>query len=318
MEKLAFRPRFGDKRFLPLVLALSGLTSYACDGGEEPGDADGIGGQDGTDIIVTPPSGGSGSGGGSNTGGTKGDNKPPFEVCDIGQGDVPDELLLIDDFNDGDGLFAGDGVSGTWYEYEDMTDGSQTPSWEEPGGIDEDGLALHVVGGGYSAWGSGNGLAFIYDPGRSQECLFDASNFDGVSFWIKGEVVDEESSAPEQDRGVIKVGFQEADVMPLEVGGRCDPLEGSCYDWHKTRISPTECWRRVSVAFADLEQDGWGLDGGELNLDELLNFNLEIAQGHTYDYWLDDVELWSGEPPAAEEVCENGVGGAGGEGGGAP
>lgn len=326
METLAFRPRLGGKTLLPLVLALSGLSSYACDGGEEPGDADGIGGQDGSDIIVMPPSGGSTSSGGTGSGGTATDDKPPFEACSLpGQGTTPEDALLLDDFEDGDAQILGNGLHGNWYAYDDMTDGSQTPSWDEStgwlpevGGIDEDGFALHAVGSGYTEWGSGQGMSFIWDASKSQECLFDATNFDGVSFWIKGEVDGSESAAIEADRGVIKLGFQEVDVVPQALGGECDEDEGSCYDWHKVRITPTECWQRISIPFEDFAQDDWGVDGGELDLDKILNFNLEIAQGHSYDYWLDDLELWSGEQPEAEEICDDGIGGAGGEGGGGP
>lgn len=325
MANLAFRPRLGRRAWLLLVLSVSSLVSYACGGEDEMDDADGIGGMGGGGIVVKPPTGGTSSDG---SGGSTANNKPAFASCSLpGQGTPPTGSMILDDFDDGDAVVLGDGRHGNWYEYDDETEGgSHTPTWDdepdgwlpEAGGIEEGGYALHTSGGGFTLWGSGQGLAPVWDDDKKQECLFDASGFDGVTFWIKGEIDGSESSAIEEDRGVLKVGFTEPDILPLEVGGRCDPDEGSCYDWHKARISLSACWQKVSIPFDQMEQDGWGLDGGELNTDEIVNLNLEIAQGNTFDYWLDQVEFFSGEPPEADEICDEGLGGAGGMGGGGP
>jgi len=317
MENLAFGVRFSRRTWAPLTFGLAGLAAYACGGAAEMEDADGLGGMGGSGIIVMPPSGGSENG----TGGAPVVEKPPFETCTLaGQGTTPSGSMVIDDFDDGDYELLGNGLHGTWYQFDDATDGTQSPSWDdaggwlpELGGLTDDGYALHVVGGGFTYWGSGQGMAPIWDEAIMQECLFDASGFDGLTFWIKGEIDGSESAAPEMDRGVVKVGFVEADIIPVEVGGRCTGESGDCYNWHKLRITPTACWRRLTIAFEDFQQDeGWGMDGGELNLDEVVNFNFEIAQGNTFDYWVDDIEFFSGEPPMFEEICDNGMGGAGG------
>jgi len=324
MEKLA--SNFGGpKRTWGLLLwATAGLASYACGQAEEPPDDDGLGGSGGG-IVVAPPSGGSGGTGGSGGSGGATVVLPPFESCSLpDQGTLPSagSSLMADDFDDGDELLLGNGLHGNWYDYDDDTGGTLAPSWDDEGGwlpalggIEPGGYALHTVGGGFTEWGSGQGISPIWDEGKSQECLFDVSQFDGMSFWIKGAVEDSTGAAVAQDRGVIKVGFLEADIIPVELGGRCSGEMGDCYDWHKVRISPTECWQHLSFTWDQFEQDGWGMNGGDFDLDEMVNVNFEIAQGNTFDYWLDEVEFFSGDPPELEEICDDGAGGGGGAGG---
>lgn len=322
MENLAFGMRVSKGTWALIVLVLGGTTSYACGPGPEPEDSDGLGGQGGSGIIVMPPTGGTGSGG-TGSGGMPAGDKPPFVTCELpGQGTTPAGSMVLDDFDDGDAVMLGNGLHGNWYQFHDDTGGTHSPSWDDPngwlpalGGIEEGGYALHVVGGGFTYWGSGEGMSPIWNDELDQECLFDASGFDGVTFWIKGEIDGSLSGAVLEDRGVLKVGFTEADILPVDVGGRCSGENGDCYDWHKVRITPTACWRKHSILFDQLEQDGWGMDGEEFDLAEMVNFNLEIAQGNTYDYWIDEVEFFSGTPPQADEICEDGMGGAGGVGG---
>src|SRR5690606_17668036 len=82
---------------------------------------------------------------------------------------------------------------------------------------------------------------------------------------------------------------------------------------HKTRVAPAECWTRVSIPFAEFAQDGWGLDAGELRVSDLSSINFELAQGQTYEIFLDELAFYSG--PAPEEEVHCGMGGAGGAGG---
>lgn len=319
MENLVVGARW-MKRSLALALLGTGLGSYAC-GGTEPTDVDGLGGSGGGIEVVPPATGGTDTG----TGGSPVENLPPFESCTLeGQGTQPGSAsLLVDDFEDGDAVVLGNGFHGNWFDFDDDTAGTQTPSWDaaggqwlpEQGGTQAGGYAMHVVGGGYSYWGSGQGVTPLYDESARKECLFDASAYDGITFWIKGEIDGSESSAVEEDRGVLKFGFVEAEVIPIRLGGGCDEAAGKCYDWHKVRITPSACWVRHSYTFDEFEQDGWGIDKGEFNLDELINFSLEVAQGNTFDYWVDELAFFSGDPPEDEEICDDGMGGGGGVGG---
>jgi hypothetical protein len=322
MKKLLWGGPWTNRSW-PLLLALAGVGSYAC-GATTPPPADGLGASGGSIEVLPPASGGSGgSGGGS--GGAPVVSLPPFDSCSLeGQGTVPASgPLMVDDFDDGDATLLGNGLHGNWYGFDDATGGTQTPSWDAPGGqwlpelggIEPGGYAMHVVGGGFTYWGSGEGMSPIWDEGANQECLFDASAFDGITFWLKGEIDGSESSAADQDVGVLKFGFVEADVVPMRLGGNCDEAAGECYDWHKVRITPSECWVRYSFTFDQFEQSGWGIDGGEFDLDHLVNINFEVSQGNTFDYWMDELEFFSGDPPEDDELCEDGMGGGGGVGG---
>jgi len=46
-----------------------------------------------------------------------------------------------------------------------------------------------------------------------------------------------------------------------------------------------------------------------------LNLHFQIAQGHAYDIWIDEISFFVGEKPEEEELCDLGAGGAGGAGG---
>src|SRR5690606_29623744 len=176
------------------------------------------------------------------------------------RGDVT-QSLVIDDFDDGDNLFAGNGLAGAWFPYGDGT-GSQTPGnfWlPEPGGRTEVGHAAHIVGGGFEEWGSGNGIV-IANSTAGQLCLFDASMYDGITFWARGQVSlthpDDPSKQPAPKyASVLRVQVVELDVVPEELGGPC---QGSCWDSHRVSISLEECWKRYVIPFSELEQDGFG------------------------------------------------------------
>lgn len=313
------------KRPFVLILPLTLSITYACgksddsSSGDGDGDnPDGLGGGDG-DFSVDPTGGTAGDGDGD------GDTlPPPYASCVLNGMETvgdPDVGTLISDFDSGDGLLNGNGMTGNWYDYDDGTS-THSPAWAdaggwlpEAGGLTSDGYALHAVGSGFTTWGSGQGATPAWNESEQIQCLYDASAFDGISFWIRGSIVDDAGTAGESDRGALKFGVNEPDIVPVEQGGNCTGLTGQCWDWYKTRITPTECWHRYSIRFDELAQDGWGAIDSELEMDQMLNFNFEISQGQSYDFWLDEVMFFVGPTPEEEEICDMGAGGAGGQGG---
>lgn len=219
---------------------------------------------------------------------------------------------VLDDFEDGDQSVFGNGRVGDWYQYGDDL-GTLLP--EGGGAVDGPGraasqYALHVGGVGFSEWGSGTGVGLSYDDNGS--CLHDLSAYTGVSFWAKGSVVVvDETNVVERDQGTVRLMLTEADATPVEEGGGCDGTHGGCWDTHRVRFMPDECWRLYAFDFSEFEQDGWGQDGGELNLDQIYNMNFEIAAYNDWDLWVDEIEFYAGDKPAAVEEC----GGDTGEGG---
>lgn len=234
--------------------------------------------------------------------------------------------LLIDDFEDGDSRVWGNGLSGHWESHNDFTEGGvQSPlggrhepdkDWtqdaaSEPTFVEgrEGGNAAHFTGSGFENWGSGQALFFATD-GEGDDCIYDGSAFDGITFWAKGSVElthpEEPAKQPQAfEHGKLKIHLVERDVVPNEVGGECDQETKDCWDSQRTRIELKECWQKYVIPFSELDRDGWSkLDSGELDLDELYQLVFEVAQFQTYDISLDDIEFYVGETPEAVS-CED-------------
>ena len=260
------------------------------------------------------------------TGDGDGDTPLPegsLEVCTV-EGEetrgLVDGSWLIDDFEDGDAAFFGNGLSGGWYGFGDGTgDQNIEPTWKpSPGGLGQSAFAAHIVGGAYSEWGSGNSLV-LSSRAAGDDCLFDGTAYDGFTFWVRGSIVDSfPDDAARQpyanDDGFLKVQIIDKDEVPFTQGGNCDELSGICWDSHRVRIVPTECWVKHVIPFDELKKDGYGQHPDlPVNQEEMLNLGFEIGRYMDYDYWIDDLQFYAGEPPESEEDCSNlGAGGAGG------
>jgi len=249
---------------------------------------------------------------------TTGDGDEPTKIglklCETAAGYSVSSLEgvpVLDDFEDGDQSVFGNGRVGDWYQYGDDL-GTLLPEsgamLDAPGRAGSQ-YALHVGGVGFSEWGSGVGVGLSYSD--SGACLHDLSAYTGVSFWAKGSIVIvDEGNVVERDQGTVRLMLTEADATPVEEGGGCDGNHGGCWDTHRVRFSPDECWRLYSFDFAEFEQDGWGQDGGELNLDQIYTMSFEIASYNDWDLWVDEVEFYLGDKPAeAEECSDTGPGG---------
>lgn len=275
----------------------------------------------GGDVIINIGTGGatggasSGGSGGTASGGAI--QEGSLAVCQVGSGPSvgdPSGSLIIDTFDDGQVGFSGNGLSGGFYGFTDGT-GIQEPTGDyldnavESGGVTESGFALHVRGSGQTDWGSGFGA--IFSVNESGECVFDASNYTGVTFWAKGSIVPEQAGGARP--GLLRFKIQEKDILPQSRGGNC-PDEASCYDSRGANFSIDECWTQYSFAFSELLPEGWGYPGGALDLNELHTLEFGIGQYSDYDIWVDDLRFFVGEKPTAEPVCDDGMGGMGGMG----
>ncbi len=119
----------------------------------------------------------------------------------------------------------------------------------------------------------------------------------------------EESSSP----GNLLVQVMESDIVPQDLGGSCDPTKAPCWSSHFVPVEPQPCWQRISLPFEDFKQPDWGIEAGELDLDQISSITFLVEPNRTYDYWIDELAFYSDEPPApAEEMECTGMGGAGG------
>lgn len=285
--------------------------------GDGGGSVVSLGGTAGSGGKIVLPLGGRATTGGaaSAAGGAEG----TLSVCDVAGGKSvgdPDGSWLIDDFDSGQNGFATNGLSGSWFGYTDGSPGEQVPTASailpEPGGPTGEGHALHVRGQGFDSWGSGF-VASLATSSGGEGCLFDASAYDGLTFWAKGEIGEDLGvGGAAYDAGQLLLLVIEKDVVPLSQGGNCEAAEGACWDSHRTRLTLDSCWRRYAVPFSELAQGGFGLAAGPLDLEELSTINFEVGRGNRYDVWIDELSFFVGSPPGSDEaICE--TGGQGGE-----
>lgn len=183
---------------------------------------------------------------------------------------------LIDDFEDGDeNLVAHEGLSGLWYSYQEH-DGDHRISFEQLAAprLGSTG-AVHTSGSDHGAWA---GIGVVLSG-----CVYDASRYVGVHFWIRG------TSDP------IDVALTTPGVLPVSSGGTCTKeAEGLCYDAYRSEISITEQWREVFVPFSTFEQDGYGPSAGELDLTRIESIQFQ-SNSSAFDLWIDDLSFYTEE-----------------------
>src|SRR5690606_33038026 len=203
------------------------------------------------------------------------------------------KIALIEDFDDGDRFITGDGRSGMWFDFDDGSGGHHEAWSTVLGGMTESGNTLQVRGGGFTIWGSGVGVSFAWDTTGNRACAYDASSWEGISFWAKGNVAG------------LAVALPELDVVPVEQGGRC---KENCNGSHQARVELGECWRQYAFRFDELEPPSWSPERGPLNPAELTGVQFivytDMAPDNQFDYWLDQIEFFRGERPQGTRACE--------------
>lgn len=210
----------------------------------------------------------------------------------------------IENFDDGDPFITGDGRNGMWFTFDDGSGGQQiptSPDWSlTRGGPSDDGWMLHARGGGFSIWGSGVGVSFAWDTTADRACAYDATPWDGISFWAKGNV------------SGFAIGLPELDVVPVERGGRC---EAGCDGSHQALVDLAECWQQYAFTFAEFEPASWSPEVGSVNAAELTGVQFLVSPNSSpdnrFEYWLDDIEFFRGDKPQGRIACD-GAAGAGG------
>ena len=148
--------------------------------------------------------------------------------------------VVIDDFEDGDAVSKpGSGLDGYWTAYSDHTAGTLSQPdggriTPEKGGAAGTARSARLMGGGFTGYGAG----LILWP-DVQQCTFDASPEQGVSFWLKGA-------------GTVR--FSVATTETLDTPG-CGT---TCNDFHQASFVLTPTWTHYTVPWSQLKQLGWG------------------------------------------------------------
>lgn len=216
---------------------------------------------------------------------------PPVRVADAStEPDVTDALLqtctpstgtgqdpLIDDFEDGDEVLTQrEGLAGAWYKYEQTVGDHHLTITELTSPRLGSRWAAHTAGSDHGEW-AGVGV------GLSAGCVYDASRYVGVHFWIRGQ------SDP------VYVALLTPGVIPYSQGGTCTKEdEGLCWDAYRASITVTEQWREVFIPFSSFEQLGYGPNAGAIDLTRLEALQFQ-SDSSAFDLWIDDVSFYVDE-----------------------
>ncbi len=257
-------------------------------GGTASGGVTGSGGFSGTGGIANTGgtggevgsggSGGTSTGGGMGTGGTGG-----------GLGNSL-EYELIDNMDDGNiDIENIEGRRGYWYAYDDGSGGSATPSSGQPFGLTarpdaENNYAINLVAADFSAWGAGVGVN-VNDDGLTAHA-YDASAYDGVSFWARVGPGSETT---------VRVGI--SDVNSDAAGGVCSGP--NCGDHHGMTLEFTEEWAQYHLKFSEITRLNFGPPAGSIfQPDKMYGVQFTAATVNAdVDLWIDDLEFFVEVPP---------------------
>lgn len=240
---------------------------------------------------------------------------------------------LIDSIDDDNITFRTAGVGmGVWDFSKDSSNGKISPAGTAslvPVAGGRSGKALHLSGSGLTGWGAA--LSAVLDGWQSS---FDASNYGGVAFSIKG------TTDVFEGTNKVMILARMPDVLPGP-GSCCDDGNGSqptgleCYSAHRVVVDVTSSWREVKITWADFASPSWGLGATiELNpnriRDILFAFNHDIAEPDpepiSFNVWVDGLRFLDANEKgnvgsqssmggsAGSGNIESGGAGAGGEG----
>lgn len=227
--------------------------------------------------------------------------------------------------------------SGEWEIFNDGASSSQTMTVESSGGsTDCDKFALHVKGSGYSSWGAGFGFSLVGSPQSPSPYNAANHNFTGIRFKAKlGSGADSKSPI----RFNVSTPWTENSENP---GGQCSPTSSSsekaaldCYQHAGKFLSPgsasgelSSSWQSFDFCF-DRDLYPLSLPSNLTNAQRdnlasnLLKMQFQFNQGKDYsggytttypefqkglafDFWVDDVEFFSGECPGNTASPSNG------------
>lgn len=212
------------------------------------------------------------------------------ESCNSEFNGPVDPSALIDDLEDGDGQIAQIGTrNGSWWITTDGTDGIVTPEADMAppaerilGKRCDSELGMHITGSDFTDWGAVLSVGMRYSD---KEEAVDLSDFDGVMLWAR---------VGETHSSNVRIQFQ--DSTTHKQGGLCTDeagLEDSCWDGWGTDIAPigTE-WRLYKIRFDALAQRNFGLQGDEIDLENIYTIDFILDANAVFDVWLDDIWLF--------------------------
>jgi len=279
------------------VLLVGGCTHEPAKSSAKP---PGSGGGTGSGGASGPGGGGGGTGSGGATGGGGSTSSGAG-----GSTTPPPANDLIDNLDDNDGrIIMTAGRQGPWHSFNDTNGGNQQPPigggfLPQAGGANNTPYAVHTTGSGYQYGGVGfdlNNATTTEESPQSQS--YDASAFNGMTFWAKGS-------------GPLRVELAMKSFVPTDRGGSCT---ANCWNVYGASTSNlTSSWQQYTIAFSALQREQGGTDP-PFNPSELMG--VAFKAGGTFDFWIDEV-AFTRAGGGGGTGGTSGSSGAGGSGGGA-
>lgn len=201
---------------------------------------------------------------------------------------------LIDDMEDATGWICSDGIRhGPWYSFNDegaeqwpplSTPGVPIPSDVIPGGRQQSLRAMHTFGGPFSEWGAGIGVDLFYD-GATYGTI-DASAYDGITFWVRGT-----------QEHHLQLRISDEHTTHVDYGGTC--TSEPCVRRERDIGYDAE-WTQVWAPFTSPNLHG-------IDTARLTNIQFFVPHHSPFDFWIDDLSFYTGEPaccPSRPPECQ--------------
>lgn len=174
-----------------------------------------------------------------------------------------------------------DGRVGYWFTYNDGSPGgAQTPApgrfQPAPGGAAGTGYEAATSGDGFTTWGAGMGVKLNND--FSGDCPYDVTSYDGITFQARGDVT-------------VRFSITTRATHPITDGGTCDPNAGQCSDHFGLAIPLDVDWQVYTVTWAELTQQGWGIDA-EFDPGQIIEIQWQAPALAPFDVHVDELSLW--------------------------
>lgn len=211
-------------------------------------------------------------------------------------------VSLIDDLEGTDTplIPARDGRQGSWYVYNDETEGAvQTPpACGEPfkgtsTSSPDLGLGLFVArssGSGFTDWGAGFGFD-MNNLGMTPEvvdgeCIidystrmaYDASAYTGIAFYAKSY----------GNPTYVDVKIPSMIETPDTEGGTCTGGDSNCGNSYQSSALLTSDWKGFRLDFANFNQPSWG-PRYESDLAQLVGIQFQLRKGEDFDVAVDNI-----------------------------
>jgi hypothetical protein len=265
--------------------------------GAGAGGSSGSGREAGAD-AEHPPDGSGGTGGGSSK--DAGADVPGTidtgTRSDASDGGSPDVRVLedpIDDMQDNNVphyILPLHGRVGYWFTVNDATDGGVQSPAANMFGLSSGGYTspygANLSGQGFSTWGLYMGFT-LNKTLQGVRNMYDASAYVGISFWAKLGPNDK-CTSPAACRLVhLAISTRDTDQQ----GGICTT---ACSDHFGYWQSLTPNWKKYTILFRQLTQDGWGVPGPAegLKFDAAHTYEVQFQvkpAGTQFDFWISDV-----------------------------